>query len=346
MMKEKLLIKVCGIIAGSVMLFGCSKQASGKNDTTKNKVATYRWTAALNVAETTINYKIVAKFKECIEKAGSGDITVSIYPNGQLGGDKEMLEGLVNGSIDFSSTMTSGMVGFVPEYALFDMPSVFPDLATMRKVLADKEFKDRMNGYSKAKGICVLGYSDAGFRQMTSNKIVEKVSDMRGIKIRVIQNPYYIAYWKALGANPLPMDFSEVYIGLQQGEIDAEENPYMNIVGNKFYEAQKYGIETNHLGHIITFLMNNKLYDSLPANIREIVDTSAKEAIDYGNQIADDSIKADKKTCEDNNMKIIELPQSELSKMKELSKPVYDMIGEKIGTDLVNFFLQKIDQNK
>ncbi|QTQ17182.1 TRAP transporter substrate-binding protein [Treponema parvum] len=327
-------------------LLGCAKEKKTGADTAGKAAKKYTWTAALNVAETTINYKIVAKFKENIERESNGAVVVNIYPNGQLGGDREMLEGLVNGSINFSSTMTSGMVGFVPQYAIFDMPSVFSDITNMRKVLSDKEFIDKMNSYSKANGIYVLGYSDAGFRQMTSNKLAESVAGMKGIKIRVIQNPYHIEYWKLLGANPLPMDFSEVYIGLQQGEIDAQENPYMNIVGNKFYEAQKYAIETNHLGHTITFLMNNALYEGLSEDMKRLVDKCAADANNYGNGIADDSIIADKKVCTDAGMKIIELSAAEHEKMKAMSQPVYNMVTEKVGSELVSFFLKKIEDNK
>lgn len=172
------------------------------------------------------------------------------------------------------------------------------------------------------------------------------MADFSGLKIRVIQNPYHIAYWQSLGANALAMDFSEVYVGLQQKTIDAQENPYMNIVSNKFYETQDYVIETNHLGHIIVFLMNDGLYTSLPENVQALVDDCAHEAIVYTRGLADDSIAADKATIEESGTKIITLDSSVQAEMKEKSAGVYDQIREAVGDELVDSLLNAIDAAK
>ena len=333
------LIKFQSFFAGLVVMVGlflCDTQAFSAD------MPNYKWTAALNVAESTINYKIVQKFKDLIEAKSGGKIIINIYANGQLGGDKEMMEGLTMGNIDFSSTITTGLVDFVPENAVFDLPSAFPNIDVMRKVL-DSPFKDLMNKYNAKGNIMLLGYADAGFRQTTSNKEVRSATDIEGMKIRVMQNPYHITYWKSLGANALAMDFSEVYIALQQGQIDAQENPYMNIVANKFYEAQKYVIETNHVGHIIVFVMNNTLYKGLPSNVRALVDDCSKEAVSYGRGLADESIASDKKIITDNKVEIIKLSSADLEKMKKMAEPVYKQIRAKVGDELVDAFLKQVD---
>ena len=191
-----------------------------------------------------------------------------------------------------------------------------------------------------------MGMTDAGFRETTSNVPVTTADGFKGIKIRVIQNPYHIAYWQDLGANALAMDFSEVYVGLQQKTIDAQENPYMNIVANKFYETQDYVIETNHLAHVIVFLMNNQLYESLPEDMQELVDQCAYEAVLYTRGLADESIASDKKIIVDSGTEIIELPVEEREKMKDMASDVYDKIRADIGDELVDTMLGSIEANK
>ena len=306
----------------------------------------YTWTVAMNVADTTLNYKMMDKFKELIEAKSGGKIVVNLYANGQLGNDTEQLQGLIDGTNDFVTTITSGMPSFVKEYAVFDCPNAFPDLATMRSVLDDDSFIDALNVYSEAGGIKLMGLADAGFRQTTSNIEVKSVADFSGVKIRVIQNPYHIAYWQALGCNATAMDFSEVYVGLQQKTIDAQENPYMNIVANKFYETQNYVIETNHLGHIIVFLMNNDLYAGLPAQVQALVDDCAHEAIVYTRILADDSIAQDKATIEESGTKIITLDTAVTDQVKEQAASVYDQIRADIGDELVDKLLNAVEANK
>lgn len=320
-----------------------SKEASEEPDAPEG-YPEYTWTAALNVAETTINYMIVEKFATLINERSNGAITVNIYPGGQLGGDNEITTGCRDGSIDLVSGMSSGIVDFVPESGLFDLPNLFPNVETMRTVLKS-DFFDVINKYNKAGGFMMLGYSDAGFRELSSNKEIRSVDDITGIKLRVMNNENHIAYWKSLGANPVAMDFSEVYVALQQGAIDGQENPYMNIVGNNFHEVQKYIVETNHLGHIITFYMNNKLYESLPDNVGTLVDECAAEAIEYGNSKADESIAAYKQTCIDAGCKIVQFSPEDLAIMQQKADIVYQMVRENLGDELVDTLLKAVEDN-
>ena len=159
-------------------------------------------------------------------------------------------------------------------------------------------------------------------------------------------NKYHIAYWNALGASATPMQFTEVFMGLQQGTIDGQENPYMNIVGNNVQEVQKYVVETNHLGHIITFFMNKNVYGSLPENVKNLVDECASVATKYANSKADQSIAGYKKTCEDAGCQIITLDDSVLAEFREKAQPVYDMVRENLGDELVDQLLDAIDKVK
>ena len=302
----------------------------------------YHWNAAMSVADTTINYKIVERFAKLINARSGGKIDVTIYPSGQMGNTTEFSQGVVDGTIDIGTGMTTDLVDFIPQLAVFDMPNLFTDVETMRQVLKG-DFAKTMNQYNQAGGITMLGYADAGFRELTTNKEVHALADLKGQNIRVMTNPYHIAYWKALGANAVSMEFTEVFMGLQQGTIDGQENPYMNIVANNIQEVQKYIVETNHVGHIITFFMNSSLYASLPDDVKALVDECAADAINYGNDIADESIAAYKKTCTDAGCQIIELDDEVKTELKEKASVVYDMVRKNLGDKLVDEAFAAVD---
>ncbi len=300
----------------------------------------YHWRAAMSVADSTVNYQIVAEFAHLLKEKSGGKIIIDIYPGGQLGAD--FAEGVFSGSIEIGTGMTVDLVDFIPQYALFDMPNLFDNVQQMRAVM-NGPFAKTLNKYCNAGGIQMLGYSDAGFRELTTNKKVMKLEDLQGQKIRVMTNKYHLAYWNALGAAATPMPFTEVFMGLQQGTVDGEENPYMNIVGNNMQEVQKYVIETNHIGHIITFFMNKDVYMSLPENVRKLVDECAAASIAYGNRKADKSLQHYKEICQNAGCEIVTLDPSVLAQFRSKGKIVYDMVRSDLGDDLVDELLQDID---
>lgn len=302
----------------------------------------YNWVCAMTVNENTINYMLVEKFAQLIEERSSGKIHIDLYPGGQLGNDSEFIEGVFAGSIDFGTTMSSGLVDYIPQYALFDLPNLFDNIGHMRALLKS-DFMGEFNQFNKKGGINMLAYSDAGFRQLTSNKPVRKLADLAGQKIRVMTNKYHIAYWNSIGAAATPMQFTELFMGLQQGTVDGQENPYMNIVGNNLQEVQKYIIETNHHGHIIVFFINNALYESLDANTKALVDQCAADARDYANGLADESIASYKDTCIKAGCEIIELPAEEIATIREKASIVYDMVREDLGAELVDKLMNAIN---
>ena len=316
---------------------GSSAEASA----TGEDYGEYDWTAAMTVAETTTNYKMLEKFAQLINEKSGGSINVELYPGGQLGNTTEFTEAVIGGPIDTGTGMTTDLTDFVPEMGLFDMPNLFDSVEQMRGLLTS-DYQDTLNQYCEAAGVHMLGYSDAGFRQLTTNKKVESLSDLNGQKIRVMTNNYHIAYWNALGAAATPMQFTEVFMGLQQGSIDGEENPYMNIVGNNFQEVQDYIVETNHLGHIITFFMNNDLYQSLPDNTKALVDECAAEAVEYAAGIADEEIETDKQICVDAGCEIITFSPEDMVTLKEKAQVVYDMVRENLGDEMVDDLLNAI----
>lgn len=161
-----------------------------------------------------------------------------------------------------------------------------------------------------------------------------------------MENPNHLAYWQALGANPTPMAFSEVYIGLQQGTIDAQENPYEVIVSAKLFEQQKYVINTNHMFHAIQLVTNKALYEGLPADVQAIIDQAVAEASTFAREQADARVADRVKIITDSGAEIVEVSDELRAEMEAAAATVYPSIAEKIGQDLVDGILAAAEEAK
>ena len=353
-MKKFLALIMAWVIVLSLVACGSSKTeapatsaAPAANDAPATEAngedyGTYNWTLAMTVAETTTNYKMVEYFANLMNEKSNGSITIDLYPGGQLANTTEQDEACVAGSIDMVTGMTSDLTDFVKEMALFDMPNVFDDIDHMRRFLESDYAKVQINKYCEASGIHMLAFSDAGFRQLTTNKPTASVADLANQKIRTMTNKYHMAYWNSV-ASAVPMQFNELFMGLQQGTVDGQENPYMNIVGNNLQEVQKYIVETNHVGHIIVFFMNNDLYQSLPENTRALIDECAAEAAEFAKGVASESIEKDKQICLDAGCEIVTFNDEDLATLRENAQIVYDMVKEDLGAETVQLFQDAID---
>ena len=183
------------------------------------------------------------------------------------------------GTIQMAIPSTSALAGFDKRIQVLDLPYLF----TTRKAAfdaVDGELGHKLNSYLAKKGFEVLGYQENGFRHVTNSKRpIKSPADLKGLKIRTMENPMHIAFFKELGANPTPMSWGELYTALQQGTVDAQENPYAMIDDGKFYEVQKYVSETGHVFSYEILIANKKFMDKLPADLRKVVVDAAHKAI-------------------------------------------------------------------
>ncbi|MCL2616581.1 MAG: TRAP transporter substrate-binding protein, partial [Defluviitaleaceae bacterium] len=191
------------------------------------------------------------------------------------------------GQIDFVVGTTAPQVGTIPTLAIFDTPNAFDTAQTARAVFEDPEFMSIIRAEYYASGYKLLGFADQFYRVMSSNVRINTIADFAGVRIRVMENPFHIAYWQALGASPTPMAFAEVFIGLQQGTIDAQENPHEVIVGASFYEVQQYIINTNHLLHLISLVTNEASFNTMPAHQQQVILDAAAQVIPWARDQAD-----------------------------------------------------------
>ena len=246
----------------------------------------YAWVLATASPEDTVTGLYAIKFAEEVDRLSGGEMKIQVYHNSTLGGDTELLESVQCGDIPFLVQNTAPEVSYLPRLCLFDLPSAFDNLDQLHEVLDDETFMTKVNEIYEEGGVRLLAMADQNFRVMTGNVRIESLNDFKGIKIRTMENNYHMQFWSAIGANPTPMAFAELYVGLEQHTVDAQENPYEVIVSNKFYEVQNYVVETNHLPHLLALVTGNDFYNSLEPEQQAIIDEAADIAKEYAREQA------------------------------------------------------------
>lgn len=284
--------------------------------------------------EDTVTQIYAEKFAEEAERLSDGRIQITVYPNSVLGGDRELLESCYDGDIPFVVQNTAPQVSFISDTAVFDTPCVFDSIEKMRETVDEEAFLARIRESYREKGFELLGYADQGFRVMSSNKAVRTFADLKGQKIRTMENPYQLAFWKAVGSNPTPMTFSEVYIGLQQHTIDAQENPYEVIVSNRLYEQQDYIIETNHVPHLISLVVSSAFFDQMSEEDQKILIEAQEIAKAYAREQADSRIEERIRVIEESGTQILTLDEEMRAQMWEAAQKVYGDVQNVVDPEL------------
>ena len=218
-----------------------------------------------------------------VEEKTGGRFTIDYHPNAELGGDEDLLRQLRANDIQLVVGQMAPVTAFVPEGAVFDLPMVFApyDGKTIDRVLnGPGPFREKLAAAYDRAGLHYLGTLQNGtYRLMTSNRPVKTVEDFRGLKIRTMSNRNHMAFWSALGANPTPLAWPELYFSLQSGIVDAEENAADTIVSANFNEVQNYVAETNVILYANEMVLNKKAYDSLPDPYQEVLQEAVQEAM-------------------------------------------------------------------
>ncbi len=243
-------------------------------------------------------HEAAVKFAEVAKARSGGRIEVQVAPSAQLGDDAAMVTALRTGALDMSANSQGAVANAVPEYAAFGMPFLFSNAASAFKLLdgpLGKELADK----SAEKGLILLGSWDNGIRQMTNGKRpITKVEDMKGLKMRVPPDATLVDIMKSLGAESQQIKFAELYVALQQGVVDGQENPLVNIHASKLYEVQKHLALTNHQFQMTPFLMSKRSWDKLSDADKKAVQEAAAEATALQRKLsqeADDKLLADLK---------------------------------------------------
>lgn len=275
------------------------------------------------------------KFKEIVEKNSGGKIKVNVFPGGALGSDQANVSAIQGGSLEMAAMNSGIFAAQVKEFAIFDFPFMF---ATGKEAdsVVDGPFGKKLHAKLEEKGLIGLGYYELGFRNITNSKrAVNKVEDLEGLKLRVIPNPINVDWVKALGANPTPLPFPELYAALDQKAVDGQENPVATINGAKLYEVQKHLVLTGHQYNPQSVVISKKFWEKLSAAEQKIVADAVTESAKFQREKARALESSILDNLKKNGMQVTQLPEGEMSKLRDKMRPVTAKYGVTVGQDLV-----------
>jgi TRAP-type transport system periplasmic protein len=258
----------------------------------------------------------VKKFAEIVDQKSEGKITVRSYAEGQLGAEVPSISSAQGGVLEMAVTSTSAAVGNVKEFALFDFPFLFGS-EKEADALLDGPVGTQLLDKLPEKGLIGLCYWESGFRNVTNSKHpVQKLEDMEGLKIRTIQNPVFLDTINALGANAVPMPFTELYTALETGAVDGQEGPYTTILTSNIDEVQEYLSATRHIYGAVVVLVGKKFWDQLSGDEKGILQDSCKEARDYERSVTREMSPKSLVELQARGMVFNEIAPEEMAKMR------------------------------
>ncbi len=284
------------------------------------------------------------KFAEIVTAKSGGKIKVNLFPGGTLGSDQANVSAMQGGTLEMVSMNSGILASQVKEFAIFDFPFMFPNEAIADAVV-DGPFGQKMHARLQDKGLVGLGYYELGFRQITNSKRpVNKVEDLEGLKLRVIPNPINVDWVRALGANPTPLPFPEVYSALEQKAIDGQENPLTVINANKFFEVQKHVVISNHQYNPQSVLVSKKFWDGLSADQKKIISDAVAASSKHQREQARGLVASALDNMKKNGMQVTQFSDAELGKLRDKLRPVTAKYGVTVGQDLVKELQGEIEK--
>lgn len=278
--------------------------------------------------------RAVRMFAEQVEKASGGKMRVRAVGAAALGPDTQMQQALIGGAQEMMVGSTATLVGITKEMALWDTPFLFNNAKEADAIL-DGPIGQKVMDKLQDKGLVGLVYWENGFRNMTNNKRpITKMEDFDGIKLRVMQNPVYLDSFKRLGANAIPLPFSELFSALETKAVDGQENPYNTILSSKFFEVQKYLSVTNHVYSPWIMLASRKWWDSLSKDEQKVLMDAARASREFERRDTREEAARALADLRAKGMQINELSPAESARMRDRLTTVNASIAVNVGMDL------------
>ncbi len=323
-----------------VLVIALSLFAGGQSDTTEGPIVIR---VGLSEAMDNPVGLFAQEWKEKVEERTGGRVEMQIFPSGQLGGPREMLESVGFGNQEVTICTPTDLSSFVPEMGVCNFAFLFQDKEVAYEFF-DGEIGEELSLAAEKAGFKVLGYPEIGFRQVTNSvRPITCLEDFNGIKIRTRGAAAHLDTFRTLGANPVAVNFSELYSALQQGIVDAQENSTTNILQNSFYDVQKYLSITNVFYEAWAVTMNLDFFNALPDDIREIIMTACQEAVVSNraivSQMNDESLL---KLSE--LMEVNEIAPEEMARIVEVARSVYPDYADEVGEDLFNKVMAVLEE--
>lgn len=323
-MLKKRIISVLFLMLSSVLvLAACNSDESKDKEGSNDKKVQIKVASAFQ--DGTPMMDAAKKFKEIVEEKSDGEIEVKLFPNGTLGGEKDNVEQIKLKEIEMGLFGTFPIVSLTPDYAFFDAPFIFRDKAHYVDVWNGELGQQVRDEFEDKHGIHTLGLMGRGYRHVTSNKPINSVDDLKGIKMRMGQSEPFINAFTELEAVVSPIALTELFTSLQTGVVNASEGPYDQIYSYKLYETQDYLAILGHLYATSLWLMSDDFYSGLSDEHRGIIDAAAEEALSYGDQLTEEESDVLLQKLKDEGM---EVTNPEYIPFMEKAKPALDKLFE------------------
>lgn len=280
------------------------------------------------------------KFEEIVEEETNGSVNVEVYASGQLGGDREVFEGMQLNTIQGTTISTGPVAQFAERFEVLDLPFLFPDEQSAHEVLDGPIGEDLLQDLPD-QNVIGMNYWENGFRQLTNGvREVESIEDVNGLDIRTLENPLHISLWNEFGANPTPINYTELYVALEQGTVNGQENPVGNVTNDNFFEVQPYITNTNHIYNASVFMISKPFWDSLTENEQNIMTEAAEEAKDHQRELNALESEEGYELLEEEGMTVTELTEEEEERFIDAADPVIDQFRRENGEELVDDILE------
>ncbi len=330
--KRVLALLMVGLLM-TLMVVGCGSKESPKGDNSVDGTGGEP-SVSLVLANVTSESAVpgAEKFKEIVEAESNGSIEVTIFPDNQLGDDRAAVEATQSGDIDIAVSSTSPLAAMYSDFYVFDAPYLFLSSEEAYAALDGEVGQKVLDGMEKI-GLKGLTFWENGFRNFTNDdKPVRKPEDLKGLKIRTMENQIHLDAWKAFGANPTPMAFQEVFTALQQGTIDGQENPLGIIDANKFEEVQKNVTLTQHVYTPYIVTMNLEKYNSLTDNQKNAIEKAIEESTKVQREASNDYEQQILEGFESKGVNVIELTEDEKAAFQKIisDAKIFDLVRKEM----------------
>lgn len=305
------------------------------------EIRPHNFKVAIAVSAGAAHYDGGVKFCELLEKKSGGKMKAKMFGGGSLGKDTAVVSSMQGGVIDMGIMNANLLTGLVKDFGVLDFPFVFESEKVAYKVL-DGAWGQKLSNRLLDKGIVGLGYWEMGYLNYhTGTKPINKLEDIAGLKIRVTETPLQIDFQKALGANPVPIPYVELYTALEQRTVDGGNQTFINVQVAKLYEVQKYMTVTNHMYNPQMLLMSKKVYDKLNDDEKKALNEAAVEARDHQRVLSQQYTAKAMEFLKD-KIKISVMPAEDIARMKEKTRPLIDKYSKEYGEETAKEMLAEI----
>ena len=291
------------------------------------------------IQEETSTHRALLIFKDEVEKNSDGRIAIEIYPNAALGNERTMTEAVQMGTLEMVTPGCFTVANFAASVDVLSLPFLFKDAETARTALAGDFGEMAGADLAEANMVC-LAWLENGIRYISNTKHpINTPDDFKGLKLRTVENEIQMSFFRMLGASPTPMSYTELFTGLQQGTVDAQENAMFLIKSSRFEEVTKYLSLTAHSYCAVPLLMNKALYDSLPEDLQTVLTDAAVVARDKQYEFCDEDNEAALEYLK-TKMEVNEITPENMQLFKDITAPAYDEARAKLGDELVDAALE------